>query len=162
MSSTRWGARRRALTMLAPYLSDDDVEAAARALAAEAGLEVATVLELHELDGDEDAEAEPHGEAGPTLPSDPDNPHDVGTPVPDDGLADDPMELSARPVGHVATDASDEDEDDNPDDTDEAARAQMDEQAMAERRRALLAESDELLAKGRQWRDLTATKETRR
>lgn len=151
MSTTRWAARRRALVKLAPYLNDDDVEAAARALAAEAGLKVTTVMELHELDGDEDVEPDAHGEAeAPTPSADPGHPTDVGTPATDDGLADDPMKLSAPAAPYVA------------DDDAQTERDEADEQAQAERRRALLAETDELLARGRQWDELTAGKETGR
>ncbi|MEU2198888.1 hypothetical protein [Isoptericola sp. NPDC019482] len=145
MSATRWGARRRALVKLAPYLNDDDVEAAARALAAEAGLEVTTVMELHELDGDEDVEGE-----APNLSADPGQPSHVGASAADDDLADDPMELGAPAVAYVA------------DDDALTERDEVDKQAQAERRRALLAETDELLARGRQWDELTAGKETGR
>ncbi|WP_344250437.1 hypothetical protein [Isoptericola hypogeus] len=114
------------------------MRAAARALAAEAGLEVA-VQQVNELDGDEDVEATP----APT-----DNHGDHRDHHDSDDRADDDR---VHPAAEVDAGADDD-----------AHEPEPDEEALAERRRAILAESEALMARGRQWDHLRAGKETAR
>ncbi|MFE6969558.1 hypothetical protein [Isoptericola sp. NPDC057653] len=109
------------------------MEGAARALAAEAGLEVVVVHQVHELDGDEDVAP---------VPEVPEVPEDV-VPIP---LAD-----ASEPVTEPVPEP---DDDGDPERDDEAAREA--ERAREERRRAVLAETDAALAKGREWDELVA------
>jgi len=138
MWTRRWAARRRALTRLAPYLSRDDVDAAARALAAEAGLEVVAVRQVRELDGDDDAHAVPEENVVVIPPADASEPDDLADSEP----APDPAaEPEAEPDARA----------------DAKAEAEREAQrAWEERRRAVLAETEAALAKGRQWEALAA------
>ncbi|GAB6939543.1 hypothetical protein ACQP60_08625 [Isoptericola variabilis] len=144
MGTRGWTTRRRALARLAPFLSREDVEAAAHALATEVGLEVTgvevvTVQQVHELDGDEDVVHEVPHDVEPV-------PDVAGRPTPLAPLTGDAHQI---PEAHPEPDKVDADERD--------AEAEREAQrALAERRRAVLAETEAALAKGRQWDELVA------